>query len=255
MHKDVTLGRYCEKEGALHALNPLLKLCVLTLILISLFLSRNLTVLVLPLILFLIILSVSGLKISYVFRGFGIYFLIIAVFTFVRFALYHFTRSGAEEALCIALRLILIVLYSSVFACTTSADDCARAVEILLKPLRIFGINSRYPALVCAVALRFIPVLSDQASKLRQAQMSRCGLSYARSPMRFKAFLSILVPLFASSYRRSVELSMAMDSRCFSPSASTHLYSLTFSVRDTWAVVLMLIYAAAFVFVRFIWHF
>lgn len=244
MLKDVTLGRYCEKEGPLHSLNPVLKLCVLLLILVSLFLSNTLTLLSLSLLLFTLILIFSRLKLSYVFRGLGAYFFMIIIFSFIRFALYHFTASGAEEALIIALRLLLIVLYSSLFTCTTSSDEVSRAMEVLFR--------SRYLALVFSVALRFIPVLSEEAKKIHQAQLSRCGLSYAKSKRRIKAFLSVLVPLFSASYRRSLELSMAMDSRCFSPEKSTHLYSLEFKTKDWWTLIILAIYLVAFVFLRFV---
>lgn len=252
MFKDVTLGRYIEKESPLHLMNPVLKLCALLLILVSLFLSKTLTSLSLPLVFFCFSLAISKIKLSYLFRGLGAYFFIITVFTFVRFALYHFTLSAAEQAVCIALRLVLIVLYSSLFSCTTIADDMARSIEILLRPLRVFGVNSRYVSLVFSVALRFIPVLSDQALKLHQAQLSRCGLTYARSKRRLKAFLSILVPLFAATYRRAVELALAMDSRCFSSTSSTHLYNLSFSSRDRWTVVVLVLYCGAFTLLRFI---
>lgn len=251
MLKDVTLGRYCEKEGLLHALNPLLKLCSLLLVLVSIFLSNSLLTLTFPLLLFLILLFVSSVRPSFIFRGFGSYFVVILVFTLIRFALYGLTVKGATEALKIALRLILIILFSSLYSSTTLSDDSARALELLVRPLGIFGVNSRYVSLVFSVALRFIPVLSEQASKIRQAQISRCGGAYGRGSMRLKAVLSLLVPLFASSYRRSVQLSMAMDSRCFSPEGSTHLYELSFSTRDWISVLLLLLYSFSFCFVRY----
>ncbi|MCR4676119.1 MAG: energy-coupling factor transporter transmembrane protein EcfT [Sphaerochaetaceae bacterium] len=243
MYKDISLGSYCEKKSFIHSLNPLTKLFTLVLCICTLFLSRSFAETGFCLVFLFLVAAFAGVRIRLPLS----FSLAIVIFTVIRMALYGFSLHGVTDALLIALRLLGIVLFSSLYSAVTRPDDSARAVEKILSPFPF----ARRAGLVFSIALRFIPVLSDQAKKLILAQKSRCGLEYSRKKNRIKSILSLLVPLFVCAYRKSAELAMAMTSRCYRPDGkSTHLYEMKLEEKDVMAFLDVMIFFFLFLYIH-----
>ncbi|MBT3786683.1 energy-coupling factor transporter transmembrane protein EcfT, partial [bacterium] len=143
---------------------------------------------------------------------------------------FGFSFEGIERGGFYCLRLILVVLGSSLLTITTSSIEITYALEKILKPLKPLGFPSQEFSLMLAISLRFIPVLLEEMEKLRLAQKAR-GASFSKGSLRdrARAYLSILVPLFHSAFERADRLAIAMEVRGFDPDrqrTSIHEYSL-----------------------------
>jgi energy-coupling factor transport system permease protein len=70
--------------------------------------------------------------------------------------------------------------------------------------------------MMMTIALRFIPTLLEETDKIMKAQASR-GAEYDTGNVfaRAKGYVSVLVPLFVSAFKRAEELAIAMDARCY----------------------------------------
>ena len=90
------------------------------------------------------------------------------------------------------------------------------ALEKLFAPLKIFKIPVHEMAMMMSIALRFIPTLIEETDKIMKAQVSR-GADYDTGTFlnRLKGYITVLIPLFVSSFRRAEELAVAMDARCY----------------------------------------
>ncbi len=104
--------------------------------------------------------------------------------------------------------------------------------------------------MMMSIALRFIPTLIEETDKIMSAQKARGAEIDTGSFMtRARNMISILVPLFVSSFRRADELATAMECRCYNGGEGrTRLRQLKSTTRDYIALaVTLLFYATAIV--------
>ncbi|MCF7926374.1 MAG: energy-coupling factor transporter transmembrane protein EcfT [Candidatus Izimaplasma sp.] len=157
-------------------------------------------------------------------------------------------QGGVEGALFIMMRLIIIVTLSTILTLTTKPTDLTLGLEKLLKPLKIIKISSEEIALIISIALRYIPTLLDEANKIMLAQASR-GVDFKEGKLKDKIvqIVSLLVPMFIISFKRSDELANAMEARNFVPGQRrTRLHVLLWHKLDSYTVLLS---SLVFVFV------
>jgi biotin transport system permease protein len=102
------------------------------------------------------------------------------------------------------LRLLALVLAAAVVTATTRVTALVAVVEWLAQPLRIVGVRPARVGLVIALTLRFIPVVAEQAARIREAQAAR-GAERMR--------IGMLVPLLIQVLRLAHTLSEALDAR------------------------------------------
>ncbi len=110
------------------------------------------------------------------------------------------------------LRLIFLIIGTSLLTLTTSPIELTDGIEKLLNPLTKIGVPAHELAMMMTIALRFIPTLMDETDKIMKAQMAR-GADFESGNLiqRAKNLIPLLVPLFISSFRRADELAMAME--------------------------------------------
>ncbi len=161
-----------------------------------------------------------------------------------------------EEALLIGffimMRLIIIVTLSTVLTLSTKPTDLNLGLEAVMKPLKFLRINTEEIAMIISISLRYIPTLLDEANKIMLAQASR-GVDFAEGKLKDKVMqiISLLVPMFIISFKRSDELANAMEARCFIPGATrTRLHQLFWNRLDTVALVVSLIILIGSITVR-----
>jgi energy-coupling factor transport system permease protein len=156
----------------------------------------------------------------------------IAGFIFVTnmVSFYYFrgelTWDLVEYSLTLTMRFIVLVTSFSVFFITTSPDKLSLALEKARIP---YECNFAF-----ITAIRFVPVLADEAQTIMDAQRSR-GLELDKGNFitRIKNYIPILLPLIINSIRRSLELAEAMESRAFGATEErTNLYSLSMNRTD-----------------------
>ena len=151
------------------------------------------------------------------------------------------TDIGLYRAAFITLRIMLIVMGTSLLTFTTSPVDIADGIESLLLPLKFIKFPVHEFALIMSIALRFIPTLMDETDRIMRAQKAR-GADFESGNVfkRVKALIPILIPLLISSFRRADELGDAMDARCYSGSKGRTKYKKAkFTYRDVFGLLLI----------------
>jgi len=131
-----------------------------------------------------------------------------------------------ERAAAMTLRFVVLIASFSVFFLTTSPDHLGLALQ-----------QSRIPYEFCfafTTAVRFVPVLADEAQTIMDAQKAR-GLELERGNLlkRVRNYIPVLIPLIVNAIRRSLELAESMESRAWGASKKrTNLYALKLKIAD-----------------------
>lgn len=260
MMRDITLGQYYRADSLVHHLDPRTKIVGTVLYIISLFVCKSIPAYVLAAIFLAVIIKISTVPISYMVRG------LKAVFTILLFSVFlnmffipgkvildlgfcDITREGLQTAIFMAIRLIFLILGSSLMTLTTTPNQLTDGMEKLLGPLKKIHVPVHEIAMMMSIALRFIPILTEELDKIMKAQMAR-GAEFDQGNLikKIKSVVPVLVPLFISSVRRATDLAMAMESRCYhGGEGRTKMKPLVYQKRDH--IVYVLLWAYLFVMI------
>ena len=133
-----------------------------------------------------------------------------------------------------SLRLVLLLLVSSLMTFTTSPIVLTDGIESLLRPFKKIGVPAHELAMMMTIALRFIPTLIEETDKIMSAQKARgADIESGGLIKRVKALVPILIPLLISSFRRASELADAMECRCYhGGEGRTRLKTLRLTAKD-----------------------
>ena len=144
-----------------------------------------------------------------------------------------FTEAGLARGGFLALRLGAMVIGTTLLTLTTSPLELADGIETLFRPLQRFRIPVHELAMTVTIALRFVPILVDEANRLHSAQLAR-GADFGGGPIRrIRSLLPLLLPLFVSAFGRADRLAIAMEARCYrGHHGRTHYQTLTLAGRD-----------------------
>ena len=143
-------------------------------------------------------------------------------------------KEGVFYTIFLSVRLFLLVMGSAILTLTTTPVSLTDGIESLLYPLKLIRFPVHELALIMSIALRFIPILTDETGRIMNAQKAR-GADFETGGLikRVKAVIPVLIPLLISAFRRADELGDAMDARCYSGSkVRTKYKKLTFTWRD-----------------------
>ena len=265
MIRDITLGQYYPGDSWIHRLDARTKIIATLLYLIELFVVNNFYGFLITAAVLFAIIAISKVPLKFIFRGLTAVFLIIA-FTFVLNlfmvdgrVLWHWkfltiTYEGLSRAFFMAVRLVLIIIGSSIMTLTTKPVELTDGLEKLLSPFSKIGLPSHEIALMMTIALRFIPTLMEETDKIIKAQQAR-GADFESGNLfqRAKSLIPILVPLFVSSFRIAQDLALAMEARCYHGGPGrTRMNEIRFDRGDAVAAVLMLLFLAVIIASRFI---
>jgi energy-coupling factor transport system permease protein len=163
--------------------------------------------------------------------------------------------SGAiKQTLYIAIRLILIIIMTTILTATTKPLDLTLGLESLLGPLKKVGFPTHIVAMMISIALRFIPTLLEETERIMKAQASR-GVEFSEGTIKEKilAIVSLIIPLFISSFQRAEDLANAMESRNYNPEAPRTRYKqLKWRSTDTISLVVVLAVSVSVITLSFI---
>lgn len=253
---DMTLGRHYPTGSAIHALDPRVKLLgALAVLAASLLTESPYAYLFLSVFLGAVVVT-SRLRAGFLLRNAAsLRWLLIIVFVMHGFVtpgvpvfewLPKLTREGLLLGAIFAWRIAIMVSTASLLTATTAPVDLGDALEKMLGPLSRLGVPVHELAMISVIALRFVPTLLDEAGRIIKAQQGR-GASFEGGPVaRARSALPILVPLFASAFRRADDLALAMDARCYRGAVGRTKYvELRFAAADC---VAMLVVAVVVVF-------
>jgi ABC-type cobalt transport system, permease component CbiQ and related transporters len=259
----ITIGQFFPGETFVHKLDPRMKLVLTTVYIVMLFLAGNIWALLVSVVFLMIAYPLSRLSGRMVIRSVRPIFIIITItavlnmffvggnvlWSWWRFAI---TDQGIYNAVMIVLRIVSLVVGTSLLTYTTSPIALTDAIERLLNPLKKLKMPVHELAMMMTIALRFIPTLMEETEKIMSAQKARgADMESGNLMQRIKALIPILVPLFVAAFRRADELALAMECRCYhGGEGRTRMTILTMSWRDWTAALFMAVLLAAVVYLN-----
>ena len=164
------------------------------------------------------------------------------------------TANGIETAIFMAVRIITLVVISSLLTYTTSPTELTDALERLLKPLKLIKVDVHSIAMTMTIALRFIPTLVEEIDKIMSAQKSRgADMDSGGLIHRAKALVPVLIPLFVSAFRRAGELAYAMECRCYrGGDGRTKMKVMKMSAKDFLALFVVIALLGVIILLNFL---
>ena len=264
MIRDITLGQYYPAGSILHKLDPRVKLVGTMIFLIAVFSYRGIPGLVCITVCLAALIKLSKVPFSYMVKGLRAIVVLLAltcvfnlfltpgevVFSFWKVTI---TKEGINLSFRMVLRLIYLILGTSLMTLTTTPNQLTDGLEQGLKPLNRIHVPVHELAMMMSIALRFIPILIEETDKIMKAQTAR-GANFDEGGLiqKAKSMVPLLVPLFISAFRRANDLALAMEARCYhGGEGRTKLHPLRYQTRDYAAYVLMLVFLAGVVALRF----
>ena len=263
MLRDITLGQYYPVDSVIHRLDPRTKLLGTLLFIISLFCMDSAWGSGLAALFLAMTIRLSKVPLKFMVRGLkAVLVLLLISVSFnlfltpgreiFRLGFLKITWEGLRTAVFMAVRLIFLVLGSSVMTLTTTPNELTDGLEKGLGFLKKVGVPVHEVAMMMSIALRFIPILIEEADKIMKAQMARgADFESGNIVQRAKSMVPLLVPLFISAFRRATDLAMAMEARCYrGGEGRTKMKPLRYHRRDRLAQLLLVLYLAAVIVLR-----
>ena len=141
--------------------------------------------------------------------------------------------AGAERAVTAVVRIAVMLVLSLVVCATTTPTAVADACVRLASPLSRWGVPVDEAGMVLSLALRFIPLVTDEVHRVELAQRSR-GVCFDAGGMvaRIRVWGSVLVPVMVGLFRRADRIGAAMDARCYHEGARSARDPLPLALRD-----------------------
>ena len=263
---DITFGRYIARETPIHHLDARNKLLMMILFFVSIFLQFNLWttnliiggIILLFLFVFMLIAKVSLKDLFKSLKGmwFLVLFLLIiyiflpnSTYTHVAFSIgsYNIYWDSFYQCGYILLRLVMMLCITMILTSTTKPMDLTRGLEWGMTPLKVVRFPAHEIAMTISIALRFIPTILEETKRIMKAQESR-GVDFSHGSLKnkFRAIISLIIPLFVSAIERSEELANAMEARGYDPrSKRTHFQKLQFHFIDIIGLFIVLVIFAA----------
>ena len=268
MISDITLGQFFPGNSPLHRLDPRSKILIATLFIVSVFFANNPASFAFLVVATLLLIAISQISFKVVFKGVKPIVIIILITAIINvfmtqgegepllsFWIINIYTEGIVRAVFMALRVIILIIGSSIFLTyTTSPISLTDGLESLLSPLKLIKVPVHTFAMMMSIALRFIPTLIEETEKIMNAQKSR-GADFTSGGLikRAKSLIPILIPLFVSSFKRAEELAVAMESRCYRGDKNrTKLVKLQYRGLDFAFFAISLIFLAALLALVFV---
>lgn len=258
------LGRYIPGDSMVHRLDPRTKLMASFYYIAIIFLANNWQSYLLMFVATMVMIMLSKVKLSFFLRGVRpmiwliMFTVALQIFftkggrTYWSWGWLAITQFGLTNGAFIFMRFVLIIFISTLLTLTTQPLSLADAVESLLKPLRVIHVPVTELALVLQIALRFVPTLMDQTTKIMNAQRAR-GVDFGTGNLfqQMKAVVPLLIPLFVDSFGIAEDLATAMDARGYQGGDNRTKYRvLKYHRSDVTAAVVMAALTGLLVFLR-----
>lgn len=244
--KDMTLGQYYPTDSFTHRMDPRAKLVLVIAFIVMVFLAQSFLSYFAVIACVVSAALVSRIPLSKMLKSIKAIIMLL-IFTGILNLLFYngdtvlwswwrikISVEGIIFSIKMVLRLVLLVMGTTLLTYTTTPTSLTDGMESLLTPLKYIKVPVHDIAVIMSIALRFIPILSEEVDKIMMAQKAR-GASFDTGGLlsRAKALLPILIPLFVSAFRRADELALALDARCYNATPNRTRYKvMKFGLRD-----------------------
>ncbi len=259
MLKDITIGQFFPVDSVLHRMDPRFKIIETMLFIILLFAGNSFWVLALGAVLVFLAQRLSNIPLKMIWKSIKPILPILAVTALLNLFLIDdgdvllqwkflkITEGGVTTSLFMVVRIVLLIIGSSLLTYTTSPILLTDAIESLMSPLKRIKFPVHEMAMMMSIALRFIPTLLEETDKIMAAQKARgATLDNGKLTERVRALVPILIPLFVSAFRRAEELATAMECRCYrGGEGRTRLRKLRSAPRDYIGLAVCILFLGA----------
>lgn len=266
MIREITLGQYYPADSVLHKLDPRVKLVGTIAFIVSLFLFDNFIGYIPALIFLIVMIVISNVPFNFMVKGLKSIMIILMITALLNLFLtpgdplvsiwkLTISKEGLKVAVKMAIRLVFLIVGSSIMTLTTTPNRLTDGLEMLLGPLKKIHVPVHEIAMMMSIALSFIPILLEETDKIMKAQQAR-GADFESGNLvkKVKALVPLLVPLFVSAFRRANDLALAMEARCYrGGDGRTKMKPLIYKKNDVLAYVIICIYMAIIIAIKVIW--
>ena len=252
------MGQYYPVDSFVHRLDPRIKIVLTIAFIVAVFMVHSLVGYAIVLGFVYLTSRMANIPFKMLTKGLKpLRFILVLTFllnlffstegtTLLRLGFIHITHQGLSQAVHYSLRLMFLVVGTSLLTLTTSPIMLSDGIEMLLSPLKRFHFPAHELGMMMSIALRFIPTLLEETDKIQKAQMAR-GADFESGNLlqRAKAMVPLLVPLFVGAFRRAEDLALVMDARCYRGGAGrTRMKQLKFGAIDAIAALAVLLLLA-----------
>ncbi len=264
MLKDITIGQFFPGKSVIHRLDPRMKIVLTAVFIVLLFMAESIISLSVGIIFMLgafmisqipfrlMIKSIKPIVPIIIFTAVLNLFFISTGKILVHFWIIKITSGGVKTSVFMVVRIVCLIIGTSLLTYTTSPIALTDAIERLLSPLKKIKIPVHELSMMMTIALRFIPTLIEETDKIISAQKARgADMETGSIIQRAKALVPILIPLFVSAFRRAEELALAMECRCYhGGDGRTRLKQLHIALRDFVALLVTVLFLAGVILIN-----
>lgn len=258
------IGQYVPSDSIIHRLDPRSKLLAVFVFIIVIFLANSFISYGVVSLFVIIAILLSRVPLSFIMRSMK-FILLIVIITFLlhlfltkegeviyQLGAWKIYSEGLIQGTFIALRLLFLVIFTSLLTLTTTPIEITDGIESLMNPLKRLRVPVHEFALMMSIALRFIPTLLEEAEKIMKAQSAR-GVEFTSGPFkeRLKAIVPLLIPLFVSAFKRAEDLALAMEARGYrGGEGRTKLRILTWGLKENVLMLFLIVLTAILIWLR-----
>ncbi len=229
MRTPAAFGQYVPVDSPVHALDAKTKMGLVAAFTLALFLIDGLPGMALASALVAAVVTLSRVPWRIALRGIRAVTMILtitlvahavrwnpATVSLARVGPVAIDAAGLREGVFFVIRIVLLVVGTSLLTLTTSPVALTDGLERVMRPLERLRFPAGEVAMMLTIALRFIPTTAQEAEKLVVAQTARGARFNEGGPLkRARAYAPVLVPLFVNLFRRADDLATAMEARCY----------------------------------------
>ena len=264
MIRDITIGQYYSTDSVIHRMDPRTKILWAIFYMVLLFVIDSAAMYSAVLVFTFIMVYSSHVPFKFMLRGLKPIMIIVVITALLNLfttqgetvlfmvGKLNVTSEGLVLSIKMALRIVLLIIGTSLLTLTTSPTVLSGGLEVLLSPLKKIGVPVSVFVMMISIALRFIPTLLEETDKIIKAQTSR-GADFENGNIfkRVKAMIPILIPLFVSSFRRADELATAMECRCYNCDGERTSYRrYRFTKNDLYALIALVVLCAVLLVIK-----
>ncbi|GEK34105.1 energy-coupling factor transporter transmembrane component T family protein [Kurthia sibirica] len=264
MMEKMIFGRFIPGDSFVHKMDPRAKLVFVFAFILVVFIANNIPTYIALVVVTFFVIALSRIRLYFLINGLKPV-MILMVFTFlihvfftkggtvlIDWGIFNIQEEGVKQGIFISIRFLVLVFMTSILTLTTSPISITDGLETLLNPLKKIKVPVHELALMMSIALRFIPTLMDETDKIMKAQMARgSDVTSGTIKERLKAVVPLLIPLFVSAFKRAEDLATAMEVRGYrGGEGRTRYRQLKWSMRDTYALLLLVLFAVGLYYFR-----
>ncbi len=262
MLKDITIGQFFPGHSIIHRLDPRVKLILTIAFIVMLFMAGSFYGLAVGMAFVLLSFALSGIPFRMMLKSLRpimpilIFTAVLNIFfiktgdVWFHWRFITITQNGVVSAVFIIIRIVGLIVGSSLLTYTTSPIQLTDAIERLFAPIKPLRRPVHDLAMMMTIALRFIPTLIEETDKIMAAQKARgADMESGNLVKKARALVPIFVPLIVSSFKRAMELALAMECRCYhGGEGRTRMKQMKTSLRDYASLALTAVFIAGVVF-------